>query len=125
MRGQQRCFAMQVGKAQCRIGLTQAVAVSALECRAGQHIAAVLLADAADFIAQCCQPVGTVGIAEGDAGAHAGNIGRRMEGIAFDERHCSACASCWPTDDLPLPLTPMTTQLRATGWLMRSRAPSA
>jgi|AntRauTorckE6833_2_1112554.scaffolds.fasta_scaffold09697_2 hypothetical protein len=75
---------IQMHELQPRNHLTQALAVSALERRAGQHEAFTCGLRALNLLAQCIQPVATVFVAQRVVRAHALYVFGRMEMIGFD-----------------------------------------
>ena len=97
----------------------QAVAVDALERRAGGDGIPLLASSTAQRLSQPVEPCQlAVGVVEGGAGRHLGDVGRRMEGVALEERMPSARATPWPTVDLPQPHTPTTTTAAGAGELI-------
>lgn len=102
---------IQMHELQPRNHLTQALAVSALERRAGQHEAFTCGLRALNLLAQCIQPVATVFVAQRVVRAHALYVFGRMEMIGFDMAPTECGGDPWLISLLPEPLTPMTTRV--------------
>ena len=64
---------------------TQLVAIAALEGRAGEHRAFARRDAGRELDAEPFQPVMPVAVVERDAGAHLGDVGGGVEGVAFDQ----------------------------------------
>ncbi len=73
-------------------GGAQAFTVFALQRRAGQHRTLTGGQGPTQLLAEAVEPAGAVVVVEGNAGTHLGDIGGRVERIAFNGRGAAALA---------------------------------
>ncbi|MNJ59311.1 hypothetical protein D3C77_549910 [compost metagenome] len=105
-------------KAQVRYGMAQGVAVALFQRRTGEDGTFAGLEGGLQFFAQADQPTGTVVVVQGNSGAHLGDIGSGVEGIAFDQA-AAALAGDGGTDGALAAASYAHYHDRGQGWVHR------